>query len=319
MAIVGNDIDHAVSLLCANKLVGIPTETVYGLAGNAYSQDAVLDIFKVKRRPSFDPLIVHAASLERVADFVLEIPPEAENLANQLWPGPLTILLKKKDIISDLVTSGLDTVAVRVPRHPLTLSLLKVLDFPLAAPSANPFGYISPTTPAHVNEQLGNEINYILDGGPCSVGVESTIVSFEKKIPTILRLGGQPIERIMDILGEVEVNEHSSSQPDAPGMLKSHYAPSKPLILGGLQEVPNDIDKTEIGALVFGEMYTDLPEENQISLSDSDNIEQAAKNLFGAMRELDQKTDIRVIIAQLVPDHGLGRAINDRLKRAATR
>ena len=319
MATIGNDIEYAAQLLRKSELVAVPTETVYGLAGNALDENAVLKIFKAKQRPSFDPLIVHTSTIDRIEKFVHDIPEKAQRLARHFWPGPMTILLKKKNLISDLVTSGLDTVAVRIPNHPLALSLLDSLDFPLAAPSANPFGYISPTTALHVEEQLGNKIEYILDGGPCSVGVESTIVSFENQVPTVLRLGGQPIEKIETVIGKVEVNEHSSSTPQAPGMLKSHYAPSKGF---SLEEVSNTLRSTPasaIGALVFGSYLNELPRENQVNLSEEGSLEEAAKNLFGALRKLDQKTDIRVIIGSLLPDQGLGRAINDRLKRAAAK
>lgn len=317
MAVIGNDITLAKRLLDENRLVGIPTETVYGLAGNALNTDAVLEIFKVKQRPSFDPLIVHAANLDQIRSIVKEIPHQVALLAKELWPGPLTVLLKKKAEIPDLVTSGLDTVAVRIPRHPLTLSLLDSLEYPLAAPSANPFGYISPTKAVHVNEQLGNSIDYILDGGDCHIGVESTIISFEEKIPTILRLGGQPIEHLMQLLGEVKVNEHSSSSPIAPGMLKSHYAPSKKLVLNSQSDLLEQYSAAEIGVLVFGEMHNEIPIINQFVLSDTGSVDEAAKNLFSAMRELDQKPDIRIIVADPIPNIGIGKAINDRLKRAS--
>ncbi len=317
MADIGEDIVIAKQLLDSNGLVGIPTETVYGLAGNAFNEDAVLEIFKVKQRPSFDPLIVHAAGLDQIKSFVKEIPEQAELLVKELWPGPLTVLLKKNSEIPDLVTSGLDTVAVRVPRHPLTLSLLNSLDYPLAAPSANPFGYISPTKAIHVDQQLGDSINYILDGGDCHIGVESTIISFENDIPTILRLGGQPIERLKEMLGEVKINKHSSSQPDAPGMMKSHYAPSKKLILSSQSGSLKEYLAEEIGVLVFGQIHPEIPKFNQYVLSDIGSVDEAAKNLFSAMRELDQKSHIRIIIADAIPNTGLGNAINYILKRAS--
>ena len=177
MAEIGQDILKAKEILIAGGLVAIPTETVYGLAGNALNENSVANIFRAKNRPSFDPLIVHVASILQAERFVEDIPSQARKLAETYWPGPLTILLKKRPIISDLVTSGLDTVAIRVPAQDLTRSLLASLDFPLAAPSANPFGYVSPTKAEHVNEQLGDNIDYILDGGDCQVGIESTIVS----------------------------------------------------------------------------------------------------------------------------------------------
>lgn len=165
MALIGKDIKEAIELLEANEVIGLPTETVYGLAGNAFSAEAVTKIFEVKNRPTFDPLIVHTSSIKRISDFVREIPIKAQMLADMFMPGPLTLLLPKKENISDLVTSGLETVAVRIPKHPLAIELLENLDFPVAAPSANPFGYISPTSAQHVDNQLGTKIKYILDGG----------------------------------------------------------------------------------------------------------------------------------------------------------
>ncbi|MBC7451992.1 MAG: threonylcarbamoyl-AMP synthase, partial [Cytophagales bacterium] len=205
-AVIGTNITLVKNLLVEEKAISIPTETVYGLAGNAFSSYSVSEIFRIKKRPSFDPLIVHTHSIDSLADFVTEIPEQAHMLAKAFWPGPLTLLLPKKDSISDLVTSGLDRVAIRIPNHPLTLELLRMLPFPLAAPSANPFGYISPTTAQHVADQLGKDIEYILDGGPCTIGVESTIVGWENGKATILRVGGLSIEAIEAVIGKVEVN-----------------------------------------------------------------------------------------------------------------
>jgi L-threonylcarbamoyladenylate synthase len=190
MAEVGVDIERAAAFLRKGQLVAIPTETVYGLAGNALDLKSVSSIFETKNRPSFDPLILHVASLEQVSPFVSEFPEKLKCLAEAFWPGPLTVLLPRKASVPDLVTSGLDRVAVRVPNHPLTLALLAQLDFPLAAPSANPFGYISPTQAAHVAAQLGSQVPYILDGGACAVGLESTIVGMEVEQVVIYRLGG---------------------------------------------------------------------------------------------------------------------------------
>lgn len=318
MATIGIDIDVAKALLERGDLVAIPTETVYGLAGNAFDIDAVAKIFKAKNRPTFDPLIVHVDSFERLSEFTEELPEKAAQLTDAFWPGPLTILLKKKPVISDLVTAGLDTVAVRMPRHELTRQLLKELNFPLAAPSANPFGYISPTSAQHVQQQLGDKIEYILDGGDCGVGVESTIVSFESGVPTVLRLGGISIEEIESIIGKVEVNSHSSSQPQAPGMLKSHYAPKKSII--GIDELDPTIDNlSAYGYLGFNVPDNRFKPENQILLSESENLNEAAKNLFGSLRILDQNPNIEAIVVSLVPEKGLGRAINDRLRRATAK
>jgi len=312
MAATGTDIGKAIKLLTNDELVAIPTETVYGLAGNALSREAVTKIFSVKNRPQFDPLIVHVPNLEKAKDYVLEIPEAAKKLADKFWPGPLTLLLKKKPIIPDLVTAGLDTVGIRCPDHSLTRQLLKELPFPLAAPSANPFGYVSPTKPAHVEEQLGHKIPYILDGGPCPVGIESTIVGFENDKPVVYRLGGLSLEDIEATIGTVTLMTHSTSNPKSPGQLKSHYAPVKKVILGSIEALLK-IHKTNVGVLSF---QNDFDTANQIILSPSGKLDEAAQHLFEALRAFD-KMDVEVVLTELVPDQGLGRAINDRLRRAA--
>jgi L-threonylcarbamoyladenylate synthase len=312
---ISQDIIKAKHLLEAGELVAIPTETVYGLAANALNPDAVVKIFETKNRPHFDPLIVHVASIEHAQSLVVDLPAKAKLLAEKFWPGPLTLLVKKKSIIPDLVTSGLDTVGIRMPEHPLTLELLSTLDFPLAAPSANPFGYISPTTAEHVKSQLGEKIQLILDGGPCEVGVESTIIDCTQKIPVVVRLGGLGVEKIESIIGKVNVNTTSSSKPSAPGLLISHYAPRKPFLLGNIQELLSENSGKKIARITFdGEPKDELHKV----LSTEGSLNEAARNLFKVMRELDE-TDAEVILAEPVPDHGLGRAINDRLRRAAAK
>ena len=313
MAEIGVNIEKAAQLLAQNELVAIPTETVYGLAGNALNKKAVTKIFQVKDRPEFDPLIVHVADLSRAKDFVSEIPEQAQQLAEEFWPGPLTLVLRKKKIIPDLVTAGLNTVGIRCPNHALTQQLLRRLDFPLAAPSANPFGYVSPTKPEHVEEQLGNKINYILDGGPCSVGIESTIVGFEDHMPVVYRLGGLSLERIENTIGKVKQMTHSTSNPKAPGQLKSHYAPGKKVFLGAIEELLLSFPAHSAGILTF---QKDFNSPFQFILSPSGNLEEAAQNIFEALRSFD-KMPVDVILAERVPNQGLGRAINDRLQRAA--
>jgi L-threonylcarbamoyladenylate synthase len=313
MASIGTDIQYAKALLEQGDVVAIPTETVYGLAGNALNVAAVARIFDVKNRPQFDPLIVHVPDLNAAGNYIQNIPDAARQLADYFWPGPLTLLLQKKDIIPDLVTSGLGTVGIRCPDHPLTRQLLKELPFPLAAPSANPFGYVSPTTPQHVNEQLGDKIQYILDGGACRVGIESTIIGFENDIPTVYRMGGLSLEQIERITGPVQVQAHSSSNPKAPGQLKSHYAPGKKVVLGVIEELLQQYPAHTSGLLTF---HNDFNSPFQFILSPSGNLDEAAQNLFTALRAFD-KMPIDYILAELVPETGLGRAINDRLRRAA--
>ncbi|HEY3403615.1 MAG TPA: L-threonylcarbamoyladenylate synthase [Ohtaekwangia sp.] len=314
MADIGIDIQRAKSLLEQGELVGIPTETVYGLAGNALNVSAVTKIFETKNRPEFDPLIVHVPDIEHARLYVEKIPDAALELTKHFWPGPLTLLLRKKPVIPDMVTSGLDTVGIRCPDHIITRTLLRELDFPLAAPSANPFGYVSPTRAEHVNDQLGDRIPYILNGGECRVGIESTIIGFETDQPTIYRLGGLSLEKINDLIGPVVVQAHSTSNPKAPGQLKSHYAPGKKLIIGEMEELLQQYPAHEVGLLTFQD---DFNSPFQFILSPSGNMEEAAQNLFTALREFD-KMPIDFILAEFVPDEGLGRAINDRLRRAAS-
>ena len=316
MAQIGNNIQIAKQFLETNEVIGIPTETVYGLAANAFSEVAIAKIFEAKNRPTFDPLIVHTHHIEEVRQFVTDIHPKLLQLATVFWPGPLTLLLPKQNTISNLVTSGLDRVGVRIPNHPLTLNLLKSLSFPLAAPSANPFGYISPTTALHVQKQLGLKIPYILDGDYCQVGLESTIVGEENDEIIIYRLGGLSISEIENVVGKVKIELNQSSNPKAPGQLKSHYAPKVPLFIGNLAELEKINADKKIGALVFGN-YNTVSENTVIkNLSQHKNYAEAAVNLFNYLRELDE-LDIDIIIADYLPNINLGIAINDRLKRAA--
>ena len=318
MAQIGNDIQIAKKFLQTNEVIGIPTETVYGLAANAFSEDAVAKIFEAKNRPTFDPLIVHTHHIDEIKKFVTNIHPKLLKLATVFWPGPLTLLLPKQNTISNLVTSGLNRVGVRIPNHPLTLNLLKSLSFPLAAPSANPFGYISPTTALHVQKQLGLKIPYILDGGYCQVGLESTILGEENDEIIIYRLGGLSISEIENVVGKVTIELNQSSNPKAPGQLKSHYAPKIPLIIGNLEELEKVHSDKKIGALVFGN-YNTVSENTIIkNLSQNENYAEAAVNLFNYLREFDEM-NIDVIIADYLPNINLGIAINDRLKRAASR
>lgn len=314
MAAIGQDITLAKQLLEKDELVAVPTETVYGLAANALSPTAVTKIFVAKNRPTFDPLIIHVASRDQLGRYVSEIPEHAQKLMEKFWPGPLTLLLPKKNIIPDIVTSGLETVGIRCPDHYLTHQLLSQIDFPLAAPSANPFGYVSPTTANHVNEQLGNRIAYILDGGPCKVGIESTIVGFEGGRPIIYRRGGISEEATEKVVGKTESRLHSTSNPKAPGQLESHYAPRKTFELGDIDTLIKKYEGKNIAILRF--QKSDLPKANEFYLSESGDLAEAAKNLFSLMRKLDQM-EIDAILTEKVPDIGIGRAINDRLIRAA--
>lgn len=310
----GIDTRFAAKLLRGGEIVAIPTETVYGLAGNALDTDAVLKIFEAKQRPKFNPLIVHFAHVALLQKYIADIPEKAALLAGAFWPGPLTLLLPKKPSISDLVTAGSSRVAVRIPSHPLALELLSQLDFPLAAPSANRFGSISPTTAAHVESQLGRKVSYILDGGPATIGVESTIVGFEGEDPIIYRLGGIGLEAIEECVGEVTMLT-TSDKPQTSGMLKSHYAPGTPLYLGEPEVLLRSITSPKVGVLSFSRSFSDVNPENQVVLSRSGDLHEAAKNLFSALHYLDS-LGLDMIVAERVPDTGIGKAINDRLERA---
>lgn len=314
MAESGTDLDRAEALLRAGEVVAIPTETVYGLAANAFDTAAVIKVFGVKQRPSFDPLIVHIARPGDIHLVAQELPPGAQALMDAFWPGPLTLVLPKRPEVPDVVTSGLDTVGVRMPRHPLTRALLERLDFPLAAPSANPFGYVSPTTAQHVADQLGHRIPYILDGGPCTVGVESTIIGWEGGRWVLYRPGGIAQEDIERVIGSV-AEAVKQVLPAAPGMLESHYAPRKPVHVGDIDALLRRFAGRRIGIISFQQEH---PGHRCEVLSERGDLAEAARNLFAVLRDLDG-SDCAVILAERFPDEGLGRAINDRLRRAAAR
>jgi L-threonylcarbamoyladenylate synthase len=312
---IGTDIEKAKALLEAGELVAIPTETVYGLAANGFSEAAIARIYEAKNRPQFNPLILHVANLEQAERLVTEIPDACKSLMQALSPGPITYLLPKSSFVPDLVTAGSSRVAIRIPAHPMALELLTMLDFPLAAPSANPSGYVSPVSALHVFEGLQGKISYILDGGSCTIGLESTIVGFEADKVVIHRLGGISEEQISAIAGVETTTSLAHASPTAPGQLKSHYATSKPLLIGDVAQLVDAFAGKKIGLLVF-EQSSGLAVEKEIQLSPSGSLEEAAAGLFRAMRLLDL-SDLDVIIAQRFPNTGIGRAINDRLERAA--
>lgn len=314
---IGTNIATAASWLHRGKLVAMPTETVYGLAGNALQEDSLSEIFRVKERPSFDPLILHLAKAEDAEPYVMQLPPAFTTLYNAFCPGPLTFVLPKSALVPELLTAGHPTVALRFPRHPVAQELLRSLPFPLAAPSANKFGRVSPTTAAHVAEQLGGAIPYILDGGSCEVGLESTIIDLSTPRVTILRLGGIALEHIEATLGErVARVAHSSSNPKAPGMLTAHYSPSIPLLFGKFEENLKRVDRQRTGTITFCRKAAGVPLSQQRILSPKGDLGEAAARLFAALRSFSNQ-NIEVILACEFPEEGLGRAINDRLRRAA--
>ncbi len=313
----GTDISLAASLLQTGELVSIPTETVYGLAANALNEDAVLKIYAVKQRPQFNPLIVHVHSWAQAQLYVQNTPAKAALLANTFWPGPLTLLLQKQNTIPDIVTAGSNRVAIRVPNHPLTLQLLEQLNFPVAAPSANPSGYVSPTSAQHVLENLDGKISYVLDGGECTVGVESTILGWnDDDEPEIYRLGGITHEQIESILQQkVIIKQSITENPDAPGQLKSHYATHTPLHMGVMEELLRRFEDEKIVLINFQSYHPDIPKEQQFILSPSGSLDEAAKNLFKILRVADTMK-ASVVLTERLPSQGIGAAINDRLERA---
>jgi L-threonylcarbamoyladenylate synthase len=311
------DINKAKNILLKNELIAIPTETVYGLAGNAYSDTAIRKIFELKKRPLLNPLIVHLKSASCIQEVASEIPEIGLKLINQFWPGPLTLILKKQKHISDLITAGKDTVAVRVPNHPLTLALLNELEFPLTAPSANPFGSISPTNAEHVLSYFGKEIEAILDGGQCEKGLESTIIGFENEKPILYRHGAISMDEIEKVTGDLGIYTNNNISPNAPGMLSRHYAPSTDTYLtNNVSALLNQFEGKKIGLLVFNKEIQNNKIIYQEVLSKTGDLNEAAKNLYAAMHRLDNcKLDL--IIIEKLPDIGLGKTINDKLTRAA--
>ena len=302
--------------LINDEIIGIPTETVYGLAGNAFSESAIKKIFALKKRPFYNPLIVHIKSASLLNTIARDIPELALWLAEEFWPGPLTLVLKKQPHISDFITAGKDTVAIRVPNHPVALALLEKLDFPLAAPSANPFGSISPTSATHVSNYFEGKLDLILEGGECERGVESTIIGFEDNQPILYRYGSISVEEIEKIVGKLTITVNNDSKPSSPGMLSRHYAPmTNTYLTNNVDELLKNFQGKKIGLLLFKNEI--LYEKNLIQevLSKNGDLREAARKLYAALHRLD-KSNLDVIIAEKFPNEGLGKTLNDRLERA---
>jgi Sua5/YciO/YrdC/YwlC family protein len=311
--------------LARGGLVALPTETVYGLGADAFNARAVARVFEAKARPSFDPLIVHVASVEGVAR-VAEVPSrKARLLMESLWPGPLTLIMPRKAEVPDIVTSGLDTVAMRLPAHPVARAIIAASGTAIAAPSANPFGYLSPTTAEHVAQGLGDRVDIIVDGGPCAVGVESTVLDMTVDPPHILRPGGMPAEAIEAVIGPIDKSpapEAASVAQASPGLLKSHYAPRTPLYLVPQGAIAAARPAGRCAALLLGPAS---PESLAVTagrfaltryLSTSGDLVEAAAGLFLALHELDSG-GFAQIWGEYAPNFGLGPAINDRLYKAS--
>ena len=315
-----NALIAAADCLRSGGIVAFPTETVYGLGAVLFNETALARVFEAKNRPRFDPLIVHIADRESLANLVESVPDTAQTLAERFWPGPLTLVLPKKAAVPDLATAGLPTVAVRMPSHPLALDLIRRVGIPLAAPSANAFGHVSPTTAQHVRDGLGARVDRILDGGPCAVGVESTIVSFATGTPTLLRPGGLPAEAIEALIGPLTSPAATTAGQalPAPGMLPRHYAPRTPLSLTDTVQPAAMPADQRVGLLAFRPPADPAAFAMIEILSETGDLREAAARLFGALRRLDA-AGLDRIEAEPVPDIALGRAINDRLRRASKR
>lgn len=318
---IGTDINIAAAFLKAGELVAIPTETVYGLAANALSDASVAKIYTAKNRPSFNPLIIHIADIAQMHEyaFVDEI---SWKLAQHFMPGPLTLLLPKKSTVPDITTAGSKKVAIRVPNHSLTLALLAQLDFPLAAPSANPSGYISPTNAQHVMEGLHGKIPYILDGGNTTVGLESTICEVANNIIILHRAGCITVVELSAVSGlEVidaaayhapNISDHSPDSPATPGQLKSHYAPHTPLYMGNIEVLIQKHVGKKMAVISFHTRYEGV---DNFILAPDHQLSTAASKLFATLRIIDN-SDYEIILSEQFPNEGVGIAINDRISRA---
>ncbi len=306
-------IKEAAEIIKKGGLVAFPTETVYGIGASAFNSEAIARIFEVKKRPRFDPLIIHIAESKDVKNLVQQTNKRFEILIEKFWPGPLTLVLKKSDIVLDIVTAGLNTVAIRMPANPIALELLRESKVPIAAPSANIFGHLSPTTAEHVFAQIGKKIDLIIDGGRTNLGVESTVLDMTDE-PTILRPGGLPLEEIESVMGKVKISIFNK-KPRSPGQLLKHYAPRVPLKIvkedNGLY-IPEGL---RVGFLAFKSLQKNLPFTAVEVLSPSGDLKEAAANFFSLLHRLEN-ADIDIIYAEPVPEQGLGRAIMDRLRKA---
>ncbi len=318
---------QAGALLRAGEVVGMPTETVYGLAANALDGAAVAKIFLAKGRPQDNPLIVHIADKEQLSTLARMVPESARKLADAFWPGPLTIILPKAACIPDEVSAGLDTVGIRLPSHPVARALIREAGVPLAAPSANLSGRPSTTTSGHVMDDLGGKIPAIVEGGPCAVGVESTVVSLAGNVPRLLRPGGVSLEQLESVLGSVEVDRAlrekigDEVRVSAPGMKYRHYAPKAPVTV-----VCGDPERTAVyitrhagldaGVICFSECAFQFEMHERRVIGSSDDVQTQARRVFDALRSFDA-TDVTEIWAQCPDDTGLGLAVANRLKKAA--
>lgn len=303
----------AAEIIKNGGLVAFPTETVYGLGGDGLNPIAVAKIFEAKKRPAFNPLILHIADKNHVKKFSAVQNEKVDRLINKFWPGPLTLVLEKTKIVPNIITAGNPTVAIRMPNHPVALQLIEASETTIAAPSANKFGHLSPTEAAHVAKSLGDKVDMILDGGKCPVGVESTILLFEENEFYLLRPGGLSKEDIEKEIGEIKTGKTNPQKPNSPGQLLSHYAPNAPLKFFDKKFLDNN---KKIGMLYFKEKRVDFPFSEERVLSVNGDLREAAANLFNHLHELE-KSGLDLILVEPVKETGLGLAIMDRLRRAS--
>lgn len=314
---IRDQIKIAAEIIRKGGLVAFPTETVYGLGADGLNPVAVAKIFEVKNRPTFNPLILHIENIDRL-NTVCEIPGDkVHDLIEEFWPGPLTLVLPKKTNVPEIVTAGLDTVAVRMPDNLIALELIKESDTPIAAPSANLFGQLSPTRAGHVQKQLGDKIDMILDGGKCSIGIESTILLVENDDVTLLRPGAIPLESIVEIIGEIKLFPKRSERPNAPGQLPFHYSPQTPILMLTVENIEKHKDE-KIGAIFFKENDSKFNFEKEIILSHNGSLSEAAANLFSTLHKLDD-LQLDCILIEPFPQEGLGVALMDRIQKAVAK
>lgn len=315
MQILKGDLPTTIEIACdflrRGEVVAFPTETVYGLGADALNSYAVAKIFEIKKRPRFDPIIVHVSDIEWVKRIVKKFPEEAKRITEKFWPGPLTVILEKNDIIPEIVTAGLQTVAIRMPSHPVAKNLISSFGRPIAAPSANPFGYISPTRASHVAKLFKDRIPLIIDGGDSVFGIESTVISVDKENIYIHRLGAVTVEELSQY-GKIVLYDSDQKKCASPGKFPYHYAPHKPL---KIVESPLEITNPCSSYLSYTEPKTHVNSKYVKVLTKNGDLREAASNFFSYLIELDRE-DVDIIYAQKVPEVGLGRAIMERLKKA---
>ncbi|NCQ16823.1 MAG: threonylcarbamoyl-AMP synthase [Ignavibacteria bacterium] len=311
---VREQIKYAAQIIRNGGLVAFPTETVYGLGADGLNPVAVAKIFEVKNRPTFNPLILHIENEDRLIS-VCNIPSnKVYDLIQEFWPGPLTLVLPKKPNVPEIVTGGFPNVGVRMPDNLIALELIKESDTPIAAPSANLFGHLSPTRAGHVQKQFGDKIDMILDGGKCSVGIESTILLVEEEEVTLLRPGGIPLESLREVIGEITLFPKKTDRPNSPGQLAYHYSPQTPLRILTIENIEKYKDE-KIGAIFFKGNDSKFKFEKEIILSRSGSLSEAAANLFSTLHKLDE-LQLGCILIEPIPQEGLGVALMDRIQKA---